>query len=127
MKTTKLCDTVNRKSLCGYLKKIYVKGGKHEVNKYRDYLQKELNKKRITIEKSMELQELLNTCDWWAKNVMIHIDVETIKARKHESDCKKEKRLLDYFVKQVQEGNMTLQDIKNDVYREMVLDATVPW
>ncbi len=126
MKATKLCDTVNRKSLCGYLKKIYVKGGKHEVSKYRDYLSKELNKKRISIERTMELQELINTCDWWAKNVMIHIDVETIKARKHESECRKEKKLLDYFINQVQEGKMTLLDIKNEGYREMVLEATVP-
>ena len=127
MATQKLCETVNRKSLCGYLKKLFIKGGKHEVTKYRDYLSKELSKKRISIERTMELQELMNTCDWWTSNVMIHIDIEKEKTIKHDRECRKEKRLLDYFVKQVQEGNMTLQDIKNDVYREMVLDATVPW
>ena len=111
MATQKLCETVNRKSLCGYLKKLFIKGGKHEVTRYRDYLSKELN----------------NTCDWWTKEVMIHIDIEKEKTKKHDRECRKEKQLLDYFVKQVQEGNMTLQDIKNDVYREMVLDATVPW
>ena len=127
MATQKLCETVNRKSLCGYLKKLFIKGGKHEVTRYRDYLSKELNKKRITIERTMELQELMNTCDWWTKEVMIHIDIEKEKTKKHDRECRKEKCLLDYFVKQVQEGNMTLQDIKNDGYREMVLEASVPW
>ena len=64
--------------------------------------QKELNKKRITIERTMELQELMNTCDWWTKEVMIHIDIEKEKTKKHDRECRKEKQLLDYFVKQVQ-------------------------
>ncbi len=121
---------INRAALCGCLKKIYVNEGDRGLKRYRAYLDKEYSKKRNTLERSLELNEQINTFDWWAKNVKGFINPAAIKNKQHERARLKEQKLLDYLFQEVLSGRMTFEDIKSPIYREMVQekwDEAIPF
>ena len=118
---------INGRQLCGYLKKIFVESGDLAVNQYIEYIKKESNKKRASLERLAECQEILITCDWWIKNVKPYLKVEDIKKAKFEKENKKEKRILAYLVDQVQSQQLSINDIKSPLYRELVLETVLPF
>ena len=113
------CD---RKQLCGYLKKIFIEGGEDKVNNYNDYLSKELNKKRNSVERSLELQDQKTVVTWWKEHVMKHYNREALKAAKVKKDNDRINNIASYFAKKIIAGEMSLEDIKSEAMRDITND-----
>ena len=65
---------INRQSLCGYLKKIFINEGERGLKRYQDYLSKENSKKRNSLDRMLELNQMIDTTNWWITNVKSHIN-----------------------------------------------------
>ena len=118
---------INRQSLCGYLKKIFINEGERGLKRYQDYLSKENSKKRNSLDRMLELNQMIDTCNWWIKTVKPHIDTNKEKEKIWKRETAKERRILDYFQNQLEEGIITLQDVKSPIYREYLLEASLPF
>lgn len=111
---------IDRRSFCGYLKKIYVKGGDNALNRYTKYLTKERSKKRLSLDRINELEDMKNTLEWWITNVKKHINVDTIKRRQLERQNIKDRKLVSWLAGQVVTGAMTVESIRNEIIRDDV-------
>lgn len=118
--TTYKCD---RKQLCGYLKKIFIKSGEKEVIKYNDYLTKELNKKRISFDRIQELTDQQATVKWWVSNVMKKYNRDDLRREKVKRENDKTNKLVAYFAGEVIKGTLALADIKSESLREMTKEC----
>ena len=112
---------IDRKAFCGYLKKIYVKGGDSALDRYKKYLIKESSKKRLSLDKVNELEDMKITFDWWLTNVKKHINVDAIKRSQLEKQNAKDRQLINYFADKITREEMTINDIKSDTIRENVI------
>lgn len=118
---------INRQSLCGYLKKIFINEGERGLKRYQDYLSKENNKKRNSLDRMLELNQMIDTTNWWIINVKPHINTTKEKERIFQRERSKEQRLLDYLKNQIETGQITFADIKSPIYREMLEDQILPF
>ena len=69
----------------------------------------------------------LDTYNWWIKTVKPHIDTNKEKEKIWKRETAKERRILDYLQNQLEEGIITLQDVKSPIYREYLLEASLPF
>lgn len=118
---------INRQSLCGYLKKIFINEGERGLKRYKDYLSKENSKKRNSLDRMLELNQMIDTTNWWILNVKPHINTTKEKERIFQRERSKEQRLLDYLKNQIETGQITFADIKSPIYREMLEDQILPF
>lgn len=118
---------INRQSLCGYLKKIFINEGERGLKRYQDYLSKENSKKRNSLDRMLELNQMIDTTNWWIINVKPHINTTKEKERIFQRERSKEQRLLDYLKNQIETGQITFADIKSPIYREMLEDQILPF
>lgn len=118
---------INRQSLCGYLKKIFINEGERGLKMYQDYLSKENSKKRNSLDRMLELNQMIDTTNWWIINVKPHINTTKEKERIFQRERSKEQRLLDYLKNQIETGQITFADIKSPIYREMLEDQILPF
>lgn len=118
---------INRASLCGYLKKIFISEGERGLKRYQDYLSKENSKKRNSLDRMLELNQMIDTTNWWILNVKPHINTTKEKERIFQRERSKEQRLLDYLKNQIETGQITFADIKSPIYREMLEDQILPF
>lgn len=118
---------INRQSLCGYLKKIFINEGERGLKRYQDYLSKENSKKRNSLDRMLELNQMIDTTKWWILNVKPHINTTKEKERIFQRERSKEQRLLDYLKNQIETGQITFADIKSPIYREMLEDQILPF
>ena len=118
---------INRQSLCGYLKKIFINEGERGLKRYQDYLSKENNKKRNSLDRMLKLNQMIDTTNWWILNVKPHINTTKEKERIFQRERSKEQRLLDYLKNQIETGQITFADIKSPIYREMLEDQILPF
>lgn len=118
---------INRQSLCGYLKKIFINEGERGLKRYQDYLSKENSKKRNSLDRMLELNQMIDTTNWWITNVKSHINTTKEKERIFQRERSKEQRLLDYLKNQIETGQITFADIKSPIYREMLEDQILPF
>ena len=118
---------INRQSLCGYLKKIFINEGERGLKRYQDYLSKENSKKRNSLDRMLELNQMIDTTNWWITNVKSHINTTKEKERIFQRERSKEHRLLDYLKNQIETGQITFADIKSPIYREMLEDQILPF
>ena len=118
---------INRQSLCGYLKKIFINEGERGLKRYQDYLSKENSKKRNSLDRMLELNQMIDTTNWWILNVKPHINTTKEKERIFQRERSKEQRLLDYLKNQIETGQITFADIKSPIYREMLEDQILPF
>lgn len=114
-------SVIDRKSFCGYLKKIYVNGGDSALNRYQKYLLKESAKKRISLDRVKELEDMKITLNWWLDNVKKHINIDTIKRRQLERQNIKDRKLICYFADKIAKNEMSIEDIKSEIIRESVI------
>lgn len=118
---------INRQSLCGYLKKIFINEGERGLKRYQDYLSKENSKKRNSLDRMLELNQMIDTTNWWIINVKPHINTTKEKERIFQRERSREQRLLDYLKNQIETGQITFADIKSPIYREMLEDQILPF
>lgn len=113
---------INGAKVCAHLKNLFTKGGADSVNNYADYINKQSQKKKLSLERIQELNEISLTISWWKENVMKKLDRTSLQEKKHQQESKKEQRLISYFVNNITSGKWTLDDIKSEAYRELVKD-----
>lgn len=113
---------INGAKVCAHLKNLFTKGGADSVNNYADYINKQSQKKKLSLERIQELNEISLTISWWKENVMKKLDRASLQEKKHQQESKKEQRLISYFVNNITSGKWTLDDIKSEAYRELVKD-----
>lgn len=113
---------INGAKVCAHLKNLFTKGGADSVNNYADYINKQSQKKKLSLERIQELNEISLTISWWKENVMKKLDRTSLQVKKHQQESKKEQRLISYFVNNITSGKWTLDDIKSEAYRELVKD-----
>lgn len=118
---------INKKRVCGYLKNIYINEGKKGVDKYINYIDNESSKKKISLDRALELEDIKNTCKWWLTNVKDKIDIQKENTLRQEKRNNKEKKIIDYLIDQVLNHGMSYAQIKNPIYQEAVIEATVPF